>query len=140
MCEARKKDGSPCTLPPVEGDRFCWVHSAKTEEARRKGAAKGGRSRVIADLARLNKNLEQLGDDVMSGKADPRFVAVATNTYIGSAKVLETQAKWKELEEACLVETALKKWEVEELVPRLEAIEEQQEAQRQAERGNRWGA
>jgi hypothetical protein len=95
---------------------------------------------VIADLARLNKNLEQLGDDVMSGKADPRLVAVATNAYIGSAKVLETQAKWKELEEARLVETALKKWEVEELVPRLEAIEEQQEAQRQAERGNRWGA
>ena len=123
VCEARKKDGSPCTLPPAEGDLFCWVHSEKTQEARRRGAAKGGRNKVSADLARLNKKLEQLGDDVMSGKADPRRAAVATNAYIGAGKMIEALAKWREFEEARKVEVDLKRLEVEEVLPRIQELE-----------------
>src|SRR4051794_20695467 len=106
-CDATKKNGEPCTLPPVEGDVYCWVHSSKTQEARRKGASKGGRGKVSADLARLNKKLEQLGDDVMSGEADPRHAAVATNAYIGCGKMIEALARWREFEESRLVETQL---------------------------------
>ena len=39
ICTARRKDGSPCTLAAVPGDRFCFAHVPAALEARRRGGA-----------------------------------------------------------------------------------------------------
>jgi hypothetical protein len=44
-CTAIRKDGKPCTLPRIEGSRYCHVHSPSRAEERRMFSSKGGKAR-----------------------------------------------------------------------------------------------
>ncbi len=124
QCSATKRDGSPCTLQAQGASGFCWAHDPANAAKRRQGQSRGGRSKPIADLSRLKAKLEALGDDVMSGKAQRANAAVAVTAFAAAIKCVEALVKVRELEESRLVETGLKVREQEQLIERLEALEE----------------
>ena len=123
-CRATKRDGSPCTLPAQRESGLCWAHDPKTTEARRKGQSRGGKSKPLADLSTLKAKLIQLGDDVLDGKASRGDAAVAATCYGTAVKVIEAEVKVRELQESRLVETGLKVKEQEQLLQRIEALED----------------
>lgn len=123
-CRATKRDGSPCTLQALRDSDFCWAHDPRNTEKRRKGQSRGGRSKPLSDLSTLKQKLIQLGDDVMSGQAKRADAAVAATCYGAAVKSIEALVKVRELQESRLVETGLKVKEQEDLITRLEELEE----------------
>jgi hypothetical protein len=79
----------------------------------------------------------------LSGEVDKGKASVAAVCYGTAIKATEAEVKVRELEESRIVETNLRVQEQTELIARLAAIEEAQEAQA-AEKpsmgGGRWGA
>ncbi len=54
-CESKRKDGKPCSVQALPGDKFCFAHSAGTAEKRRAAYSTGGKQR--ANAARAQKAL-----------------------------------------------------------------------------------
>ena len=110
-------------MPDAE---WCWSHHPDHEAERRRRAAKGGkrggRGRPTSELARLASRFEDLADKVLSGEVERGVGAVAGQLLNGAR--------------AC-VRDGLTAREQEELVARLEALEEALTANRG---GKRWGA
>ena len=140
QCGARKRDGSPCSLPAQGPNGFCWAHDPANADARRKGASKGGKSKPGSELALLKRKLIQLGDNVLAGKAHRGNAAVAATCYGTAIKAVEAEVKVKELLDSRLVETQLRVQEQNELIGRLEELEERLAAEKPASGGGRWGA
>ena len=44
-CEGKNKRGASCGMPVLQGERFCWAHSAKVGAARAKARKRGGGTR-----------------------------------------------------------------------------------------------
>ena len=139
-CGATKRDGSPCSLPAQGPNGLCWAHVPNHADARRKGASRGGKSKPGSELALLKRKLITLGDDVLSGKMDKGKASVAAVCYGTAIKATEAEVKVRELEESRIVETQLRVQEQNELIARLEAIEEAQAAEKPSMGGGRWGA
>src|SRR5215204_1865636 len=123
-CKATKKDGTPCSLPAVYHDGHCWARAPQNAEARRRGSSRGGRNKSVGELASLKDKLVQLGDDVLRGTMDKGRASVAAVCYGTAIKAVEAEIKARELVEARLVETELKRTEQLELVKRLEELED----------------
>jgi hypothetical protein len=110
----------------MRNSQWCLSHDPEQADARRrrasKGGKRGGRGRPQAELADIKQRLSDLAADVLEGSVDKGKAAVASqvlNTYIRAVSV------------------ELKVKEQEELVERLEALEEALERNRG---GNQWGA
>ena len=141
QCGARKRDGSPCSLPAQGADGLCWAHNPANADARRKGASRGGKSKPGSELALLKQKLIKLGDDLVAGKAHRGNASVAVAAYGTAVKVIEAETKLRELQESRLVETQLRVQEQTELIARLEAIEAAQATEKPSVGGGgRWGA
>jgi hypothetical protein len=138
-CTANKRDGSPCSLPAQGANGLCWAHDPTNADARRKGASKGGRSKPGSELHMLKQKLITLGDDVLSHKVDRGNAAVAATCYGTAIKAVEAEVKVRELQESKLVETQLRVQEQNELIGRMEMLEERLAAEKKVE-GRRWGA
>jgi hypothetical protein len=128
VCQATKKDGTPCSLPALAGSTTCWAHHPEHQSARRRGASKGGRNKPGTELHVLKQKLIQLGDDVMSKRADRGNAAVAVTCYATAIKCIEAEVKVRELQESKLVETELKVEEQRHIVDRMEQLYELLEA------------
>jgi hypothetical protein len=88
----------------------------------------------------LKQKLITLGDDVLSRKVERGNAAVAATCYGTAIKALEAEVKVRELQESRLVETQLRVQEQNELIGRMEALEERLAAEKKTEGGRRWGA
>ncbi len=119
-CTATKRDGSPCTLPANGPSGLCWAHDPANAERRRRGQSRGGRSKPSRELARLQQRFEEMAERVLSGEIERGVGAVAGQLLNGAR--------------AC-VRDGLAAREQEELVERLEALEEALER-----KGTRYGA
>jgi hypothetical protein len=128
VCQATKKDGTPCSLPALAGSTTCWAHHPEHQSARRRGASKGSRNKPGTELHVLKQKLIQLGDDVMSKRADRGNAAVAVTCYATAIKCIEAEVKVRELQESKLVETELKVEEQRHIVDRMEELYELLEA------------
>jgi hypothetical protein len=121
-CSGITQAGTACKGIPIDGSDYCYVHHPdRIEERRRhgsKGGKRGGRGRPSVELARLQGRFEELADKVLSGEIERGVGAVAGQLLNGAR--------------AC-VRDGLAAREQEELVARLESLEEQLE--RQQERG-----
>jgi hypothetical protein len=120
QCAATKRDGSPCTLPSYRSSDLCWAHSPETAERRRRGQSRGGRSRPSRELVRLQARFEELAEQVLSGEVERGVGAVAAQLLNGAR--------------AC-VANRLKAIEQEELVERMERLEQTLEANKQSRFG-----
>ncbi len=121
-CAGTKRDNSPCTATVEPPQRYCWWHDPANADKRRRAASKAGKSKPSRELAGIKQRLSDLADDVLEERVDKGVGAVASqvlNVYL-RAIALELKAR-----------------EQQELIERLEALEEA--AQTQNRGGKRWG-
>ncbi len=128
-CTGITRDGERCREIAIDGLGYCYAHD-RAEERRRnahKGGKRGGRGRPSVELVRLQARFENLAEKVLSGEVERGVGAVAGQLLNGAR--------------AC-VRDGLAAREQEELVARLEALEEALEANASNEKpgGRRWGA
>jgi hypothetical protein len=120
-CTAIKASGERCKGRAIEGSQWCWNHNpAHADERRRHGARGGkraGRGRPSVELARLQARFEELAEKVLAGEIERGVGAVAGQLLNGAR--------------AC-VRDGLAAREQEELVARMEALEEALIARKQA--------
>src|SRR5215212_2223385 len=128
LCAGIKADGGRCGAQAMRNSQFCIGHDPDQAEARRrrasKGGKRGGRGRPSVELARLQARFEDLAEKVLSGEIE-RGVGAVVGQLLNGAR-------------AC-VRDALAAKEQEELVARLEALEEALET-KAGNGGRRWGA
>ena len=125
-CEAITKGGGRCRGIATH-DSYCYQHSPETVEARRRNASRGGkaggngRSSGLSETAEAKRWIKVLVSGLLKGTVERD---VATACFMG----LNVLARYVE------VERRLK--EQEEVVERLEQIEDALEAQKG---GGAWG-
>ena len=119
-CSGITQAGTACKGIPIESSQWCYVHHPDHAEERRRHGSRGGRragrGRPQAELSNIKQRLSDLADDVLEGRQDKGVAAVA-------AQVLNVYLR------AVSVETKIR--EQEELVERLESLEEVLEHQRE---------
>ena len=125
ICSGIRADGGRCGAQAIRGNEYCIAHHPDYADVRRrrnsKGGKRGGRGRPTSELARLQHRFEELADKVLEGEIERSVGAVAGQLLNGAR--------------AC-VRDGLAAREQEELIGRLEQLEEAQEAVRD----NRYGA
>jgi hypothetical protein len=128
LCAGIKADGGRCGAQAMRNSQWCINHDPDKAEARRrrasKGGKRGGRGRPSVELARLQARFEDLAEKVLSGEVERGVGAVAGQLLNGAR--------------AC-VRDALAAREQEELVARLEALEEALEANARQSKGRGYG-
>ena len=126
-CAAIKANGERCKVDAMPGSDRCWSHDESTADARRrrasKGGKRGGRGRPSSELARLQRRFEELADKVLASEIERGVGAVAGQLLNGAR--------------AC-VRDAMAAREQEELIERLEALEERLQGDKNG--GRRWRA
>jgi hypothetical protein len=127
-CSGITRTRTRCEGVAIRGSDYCYAHDpARVEERRRnasKGGRRGGRGRPSVELQRLQKHFEELAEKVLSGEVERGVGAVAGQLLSGAR--------------AC-VRDGLAAREQEELVARLEALEEGL-TRNNGGGGRRWGA
>lgn len=113
-CKGTKRDGTPCTLPSNSQNGLCWAHDPKNAERRRRGQSRGGKAKASGEIRDLKKQLEDLVEDVRAGRME-RGDAVVIN------QILNTRAR--------LIELERKVREQDEVLARIEALEQNQQQQ-----------
>src|SRR5215212_2520647 len=124
-CSGITQAGTACKGIPIDGSQWCYVHHPElTEERKRhgkRGGHRGGRGRPVQELARLQARFEELAEGVLRGKVEKSVGAVVGQLLNGAR--------------ACMA-TRLKAVEQEELIERLETLEQVAEHRK----GGVWGA
>jgi hypothetical protein len=122
-CSGITQAGTACKGIPIDGSDYCYVHHpGRLEERRRhgsKGGKRGGRGRPSVELGRLQGRFEDLAAKVLSGEVERGVGAVAGQLLNGAR--------------AC-VRDALAAREQEELLGRLEDLEEAVKRQKESHR------
>src|ERR671910_1487919 len=123
LCAGIKADGGRCGAQAMRNSQWCINHDPDKVEVRRrrasKGGKRGGRGRPSVELARLQARFEDLAEKVLVGEVERGVGAVAGQLLNGAR--------------ACLRD-ALAAREQEEVVARLEALEEALERQKESHR------
>ena len=121
-CAGITRAGGACKGIPIDGSQWCYVHHPERADERRRhgsrGGKRGGRGRPVAELAALRDENADIRRRLLEGELLPGVAAVAVQSINTDIRA---------------VGAALKAREQEELVERLEALEEQLE--RDARRG-----
>jgi hypothetical protein len=125
-CTAIKASGERCKGMAIEGSEWCWNHHPSHADERRRHGARGGkcggRGRPIAELGTLRDENADIRRRLLEGELLPNVAAVAIQSLNCDIRAVATTLKAKEQEE---------------LVERLEDLEEALE-QRKGE--HRYGA
>jgi hypothetical protein len=123
-CAGITKEGTACKGIPIADSGYCYVHHPDYAEERRRhgsrGGKRGGRGRPTAELKRLQDRFEELAGQVLRGEIGRADGAVAGQLLNGAR--------------AC-IRDLLAAREQEEMVERLEALEEQIAQQRSRRHG-----
>ena len=125
LCSGIKADGGRCKAQAIRGSAYCVGHdpSEAAAGARRrrasKGGRRGGRGRPVAELASLRDENADIRRRLLEGELLPGVAAVAIQSLNCDIRAVATTLKAKEQEE---------------LVERLESLEEALEHQRKTRR------
>jgi hypothetical protein len=126
-CLGIKRDNSPCTVTVEPPQRYCWWHDPANADKRKQAASKGGRragrGRPIAELGNLRDENSDIRRRLLEGELLPNVAAVAVQSINTDIRA---------------VGVTLKAREQEELIERLDALEEALEQRSKGER--RYGA
>ena len=122
-CSGITQAGTACKGIPIEGSQWCYVHHPDHADERRrhgsKGGKRGGRGRPVAELASLRDENADIRRRLLEGELLPNVAAVAVQSINTDIRA---------------VGAAMKAREQEELLERLEALEQSREGGRR-----RWG-
>ena len=116
ICSGIRADGGRCQAQAMRNSEWCINHHPDRADLRRrrasKGGKRGGRGRPIAELGALRDENADIRQRLLEGELLPNVAAVAVQSINTDIRA---------------VGAALKAREQEELVERLEALEEQLE-------------
>lgn len=119
-CAGNTRDGRQCTAIVKPPQTYCYQHDPARAEERRRNASRAGRSTGGREVRDLKRRISDVVDGVLSGEIDKGSAAVAIQGLNAYRATLETERKITEQEE---------------LMERLEALEQV------SERGSKpWGA
>jgi hypothetical protein len=119
-CAAITRAGERCRAEATHGS-YCWSHAPETAEARKRRAIKGGRSggngrasrsSRAAEASEIRAELRRMAAEVEAGQLDRGAAAVAGQLLNYALGALRTE---------------LKAQEIEDLIPRIEAVERRKE-------------
>ncbi|MBI4332366.1 MAG: hypothetical protein HY673_13920 [Chloroflexi bacterium] len=111
LCHATRKDGQPCQAPALS-DGFCFGHSPALAEKARQARLRGGQNKAQAvrlrrlippRLAPIFDRLEQVLDELHSGKLDPRIGSSMATVAAAMCRLLavgELEERVRSLEES----------------------------------------
>ena|SRR5215216_5947020 len=127
LCSGIKADGGRCKAQAIRGSAYCVGHDPDQAEARRrrasrrasKGGRRGGRGRPVSELASLRDENAQIRQRLLDGELMPGVAAVAIQSLNCDIRAVATTLKAKEQEE---------------LIERLESLEEVLEQRKQERR------
>jgi hypothetical protein len=112
-CSGITQAGTACKGIPIDGSQWCYAHHPDRAKERRrhgsKGGRRGGRGRPIAELGALRDENAEIRRRLLEGELLPNVAAVAVQSINTDIRA---------------VGTAMKAREQEELVERLEGLEE----------------
>ena len=112
-CAGITHAGTACKGIPIDGSQWCYVHHPDHVEERRrhgsKGGKRGGRGRPIAELGALRGENAEIRRRLLEGKLPANVAAVAVQSINTDIRA---------------VGAAMKAREQEELIERLEGLEE----------------
>ena len=109
-CAAITKAGQPCRAIPAAGKEYCAGHDPVLQDARRKDGEMYAKRAPNLELEGIKRLLYRLAEAVESGEVDTRKGAVLVQIYNALRGAIEDQRRIRELED---------------VVARLEALEEQ---------------
>lgn len=118
-CSAITKAGERCKGDATHGS-YCWSHAPETAELRKRNASRGGRSggngrtSGTSEMVEVKREIRRVIRNVQIGEVDRGVGAVAFQGYNCLLKALEIERKIKEQEE---------------VLERIEVLEERQRAE-----------
>jgi hypothetical protein len=122
QCSAFKPDGTQCRVTAMRDSTYCWNHDPSFAAQRRRNTARGGRAggrgRKPSEIAQIKDKLRKIAEDVLDPKAKVMRgdAAVAVQAYTAIMNCIRTE---------------LKQREQEELIERMEALEDALKARRE---------
>ena len=123
ICSGIRADGGRCKAQAMRNSEWCINHHPDYEQERRrrasKGGKRGGRGRPSVELASLREENADIRRRLLDGELLPNVAAVAVQSINTDIRALGA---------------AMKAREQEELLERLEALEQSREGGRR-----RWG-
>src|SRR5919202_2638696 len=111
-CLGAKRDGSQCTQTVEPPQSYCWWHDPDNAHKRQRAASKGGKAKASKLTKQLHDLLEDLATRVVEGNLEASRGAVAHQLISTRIRLLEFERKAREQEE---------------LIERLEVLEERLE-------------
>jgi hypothetical protein len=125
-CSGIKDNGGRCGSMAMKDSQYCYYHDPSLEETRqrnnRKGGRRGGKGRPQVEIRRLMDRIEEIAEGVLDGSIEKSRGSIAG-----------------QLLNYCLrgISISLEAREQEELVQRLEVLEE---GIQEKKRSRQWGA
>ncbi len=107
-CAGTKQDGTPCERIVSASHTYCFAHDPAQAEARSRNASKAARSKPSRELASVKARLLGLAEGVLTAEVDQDAAAVASRILGVYLRAVEQERKLRELED---------------LIPRIEALE-----------------
>jgi hypothetical protein len=122
-CTAITRGGTRCQGVAIDSSGLCYSHHPDKAEARRrrasKGGRRGGRGRPVAELGTLRDENARIRQRLLEGELLPGVAAVAIQSLNCDIRAVATTLKAKEQEE---------------LIERLESLEEALEQRKEQRR------
>ena len=97
-CTAITKGGERCKLDATGGS-YCWSHNPQFREQRRRQGARGGKARGSGSIAAVMRKIESVIDDILEGRLERGKGAVVFQGYNVLLKAYDTDWKLRELDE-----------------------------------------
>jgi hypothetical protein len=120
-CSGIKGDGSRCEGIAKAGASYCYAHDPERADERRRNASRGGtkagrgRAQLSPEIPAIKVQLQTLANDVLAGDQDRGRAAVANQILNTPLRALEAERKIREQEE---------------IIARLETLEQRYEQNR----------
>ena len=108
-CAAITRAGERCRLEATTSSNYCWSHDPANAEARKRRARRGGKARGASEMAEIKREIRAVLTNVRDGELERGVGAVVFQGYNILLKAVEIERKIVELDE---------------VLARLEAIEE----------------
>jgi hypothetical protein len=121
-CQGIKRDGGRCMASVAPGVQWCFNHDPERAADRKRNASKAGKSSGGREIRDLKRRISDVVDAVLEGSLDRGRAAVSIQAFNALRGVLELERKVKEQEE---------------ILERIQALEQSAET---ARGGSRWGA
>src|SRR5919107_2069315 len=80
-CSGIKPDGTQCTLTVESPETYCWHHTPKRAEERRRAASRGGRSRPSTEVRAIKDEIKAVISEGKAGELDRNDAAVMIQGY-----------------------------------------------------------